>query len=461
MNSIKFYFLSFIISYNYSIFSMYDDDSSTENENSDVEMLQEYNNFFDAISNSNIESVKKLLEQGADINGDICAERQMSPYKASLYPLMLSIEMQNPEIFKLLLNSKADINVRDYYGKTALMYAAYYGNSEIFDLLVKAGININEECSQKETALMSACEIGNKNIIEILLSQKIDINKISCRGQTALIKSINQKDKEIINILLKAGANLDVGVWQDDDIIIAANNRHTDIVRFLIYHGYVSDFSIGTLLMIAAENGYQDIIELAIEAGANIESRDPDNKTALIHAIEGNYTEICELLLKYEANFNVQNKDGKSANKYLLELIEKARTKEEKEKLEQIKAIIENLALNYRFKIFQAITQLNYRDFIYFIKKIGSVKIKDKNNNNLLHTVVEFYNNNLDNEKKIILFKIASTIIILDPELLDQKNNLKLTPIESCLKNNKLSLFYIILDCINNKISRESPTKRK
>ena len=47
------------------------------------------------------------------------------------------------EIVDLLIKSKADLNVQNKYGYTALIWASQTGQKEITELLIKGGANLN------------------------------------------------------------------------------------------------------------------------------------------------------------------------------------------------------------------------------------------------------------------------------------------------------------------------------
>ena len=105
------------------------------------------------------------------------------------------------------------------------------------------------------------------------------------------ITNYKQIEQEIEN-LLKRGAN--------PNIIDEQNQQYT-------------------LLCIASENGYYNIVKLLLEYGAdpNILSRGGD--TALIGASQRNYTDTVKLLLEYSADPNLQDKKGSTALKCVSE----------------------------------------------------------------------------------------------------------------------------------------------
>ncbi|KAI1158830.1 hypothetical protein F5B18DRAFT_65083 [Nemania serpens] len=85
----------------------------------------------------------------------------------------------------------------------------------------------------------------------------------------------------------------------------AAENGHQEIVQLLIERGadIESKGSYGqTPLSWAAGNGHQQIVQLLIERGADIESKDSSGRTPLSWAAENGHLEIMELLIEKSAD---------------------------------------------------------------------------------------------------------------------------------------------------------------
>ena len=58
------------------------------------------------------------------------------------------------------------------------------------------------------------------------------------------------------------------------------------------------------------------VVEMLVEAEADIDAREEDDRTALMLAAERSRTEIAKVLLHFGANVNEQDKDGKTALMY-------------------------------------------------------------------------------------------------------------------------------------------------
>ena len=66
-----------------------------------------------------------------------------------------------PDIIRALVDAEADLNIQDEYGNTALILAASYGLSDIARMLVTARADVNIQDGSGNTALMSAVQVTN------------------------------------------------------------------------------------------------------------------------------------------------------------------------------------------------------------------------------------------------------------------------------------------------------------
>jgi uncharacterized protein len=80
----------------------------------------------------------------------------------------------------------------------------------------------------------------------------------------------------------------------------AAENGHTEIVQILLNANAnieaASSFWGQTALSLAAENGHTEVVQLLLNAKANIEAADKDRRTSLSWAAENGHAEIVKLL---------------------------------------------------------------------------------------------------------------------------------------------------------------------
>lgn len=88
-------------------------------------MLKDYNPLCIAISKSDNDTAKKIIEYGGDVN-----ERYNG-----MTPLMLAARYNNVEMIRLLLEKGAVASDKDTRGNTALKYAELSNATEAIDFL--------------------------------------------------------------------------------------------------------------------------------------------------------------------------------------------------------------------------------------------------------------------------------------------------------------------------------------
>ena len=82
--------------------------------------------------------------------------------------LITAVNNNNFDIVKLLIENKADVNWKDGFQTTALMYAASKGNKDISILLLDNGADINASDGQGNTVLSAAKVSNNKELIKYI-----------------------------------------------------------------------------------------------------------------------------------------------------------------------------------------------------------------------------------------------------------------------------------------------------
>jgi hypothetical protein len=164
----------------------------------------------EADTSSNIETVKLLLENGADVNAkDVIGWT----------PLMMSSRYSNTDsniqTVKLLLENGADVNAKYDKGWTPLMLASRYSttdsNIQTVKLLLENGANVNLKNNAGWTPLILASKNSNTETVKLLLENGANINLKNNNGNTALMLT---KNLETLKLLLEY--NADPFILNDD-----------------------------------------------------------------------------------------------------------------------------------------------------------------------------------------------------------------------------------------------------
>lgn len=197
---------------------------------------------FTAIERNSFSEIKKLVEQGEDVNQDNFAGQFPLEYAVwhecdieilqyliehgaavnptiisvnSEPPLLRSLDKQNAsfETVKFLVKFGADIKALNHYGDSALMIAAKnVDDMRIIDFLIQTGIDINIKNKYERTALHLAASAQKPNTIKVLIQAGADINAKTNDGDTPLIVAVNTlvAKYETAEQLVKLGANLNL-----------------------------------------------------------------------------------------------------------------------------------------------------------------------------------------------------------------------------------------------------------
>lgn len=163
-----------------------------------------------AITKTTVDVVSRLLDAGAIADGDY-GNRQSPLHRVALGG--------TPEVIKLLLKRKVDINARGAEGMTPLHWAACSKNTENLKVLLEAGSDVKARASGNGictglTALHFAAGQGTPEGLRILLDAGADIEERCKQGGTALHHALKASSDDnltlkMVVVLISAGAVLD------------------------------------------------------------------------------------------------------------------------------------------------------------------------------------------------------------------------------------------------------------
>ena len=166
-----------------------------------------YKQFIQAVEENNIEKVKELIEKGININRQILKKWEKGNYSFEYYitPLILSIEKENYDITRLLLDNNAKVNVNSmiedqWYKQTAIGEAVEKGNYEIVSELIKRGAKL-DIAKRERTPL----EVIIYKIIKEEAKKNHNVKKIDDYTNIAKLLLVNgaKYDKRVIEMSKK------------------------------------------------------------------------------------------------------------------------------------------------------------------------------------------------------------------------------------------------------------------
>jgi serine/threonine protein kinase len=123
-----------------------------------------------------------------------------------------SNQEQINELFKLMIKKGVNVNARNEYDQTPLMWASRQGETEVIKLLIEKGADVNAKNVYAETALTWAIRQGETEVIKLLIEKGADVNARSYKGQSALSFALEAREirdnypSEIISLLKQYGA---------------------------------------------------------------------------------------------------------------------------------------------------------------------------------------------------------------------------------------------------------------
>jgi uncharacterized protein len=251
----------------------------------------------DAAKRGNREAVRAAIARKADVN-----VAQVDGTTA----LHWAVERDDLEMADMLIRAGASVSARTREGVVPLQLAAVNGSAAMLDRLLKAGADPNAPLSAaNDTALMMTARTGKADAIRVLLESGANVNaKETWGGTTALMWTVSEGHVDGAKALLAAGADVNAR----SHYVAAANGRgfegRTPVANRT--DPKTEEFASGWLtpLMLAAREGDVELVGVLLKAGADVNAVSGDGKTALALAIfNGNY-DAASLLVDSKADVN-------------------------------------------------------------------------------------------------------------------------------------------------------------
>ena len=155
-------------------------------------------------------------------------------------PVMIATYQHNTEMVRELIQAGADINIRDYNKENPLLHAGAHGWLDILALAIEANADTRLTNRFGGISIIPASERGHVEVVrELLTRTDINVNHVNNLGWTALLEAIvlsdgGQAHQQIVQLLIEHGA--DVNLPDKDGVTPLQNVRKrgfTEIERIL------------------------------------------------------------------------------------------------------------------------------------------------------------------------------------------------------------------------------------
>ncbi|KAB8290368.1 hypothetical protein EYC80_010801 [Monilinia laxa] len=316
-----------------------------------------------ACFSGDIKLVQKLLAIGADVNPES---------KFGSTPLKAAARKGHADIVRLLLEKGASIDEYDDYNGTALQTAAWAGQIEVVRMLLENGASVNAQggnfgsalqCAADATSLYNnigatiellkllldygadvnmgggpwgspfaaavrgfgSMESNNGDIdprILLLLGRGADVNAPHGKSGNALIAAASHGNIKLMSLILDRGADINALTDYGDTALAIASDTfwkaYPNAVKFLLDRG--ADVNLhfssvgyslgGPPIQRAAKRGRLEIVQMLVNAGADLNAGAGRAGTALCAAASNGHIEICQLLLNLGADIHAGGMNG-------------------------------------------------------------------------------------------------------------------------------------------------------
>ena len=333
-----------------------------------VQQAKKNKSLFEAVNKGDIEQVKRLIADGADVN----ATEDLGQVRWT--PLIAAASGGNAQVVKVLLENGAKVDATDSHGYTPLYYALWTdGNDseEIVRALIASGADVNKRSPSDKrypplafaiwlwegregnvkalldagadvgvkddnglTALYWAAFDSSKDALGLILANGNYANTIhlaACRGDLSRVKTlieegtdVNARDEfgctplhwavlaespDVADFLIAKGADINAKDTRNLSPLMAA--RGLSVVELLVSKGVDiqgQDTLQGwTKLHMVCSEGDKDAAEFLIRNGADVNLRDKRGATPLWIAASRGHREIVELLIEKGADINASD----------------------------------------------------------------------------------------------------------------------------------------------------------
>ena len=225
--------------------------------------------FFRAVNLEDAAAVRAFLQGGMNPN---------AKNEKGETALTYAIQYKDPKVIKVLIE-KADLNMKDDLVNSPIHLAVTTKKDEIFDLLLEKNADVNlggqSGKTKNQTALYAAVLKDREDFVQKLLEKGANPNIADSEGAYPLSEAVVRSgaNPQIVKRLLDGGANV--------------NAQEANKATALIYAASNKQISAQTR---------QEIVKMLLDKGADKSIKDEKGKTALDWAKQMKNEDLLEIL---------------------------------------------------------------------------------------------------------------------------------------------------------------------
>lgn len=260
---------------------------------------------YQASMHGHLDALKVLLKRGAHVDAYVSGG---TVFYACIWKKRFASA-------QLLLESGANINVRDPENHTPLFLACSYNNVAGVEFLLKAGAEVNETDSEQQSPLDRACLYNSVDVVPLLLAHGADVNRVLGKKYIPLFLASIKSGPEIIRMLVAADTDRDCLTHKlNTALYFACCNNKLENVKALVELGASVDARMekvgATAFHSACQCADQQMVEYILELRPDVYVLDAGGSTALHHACLNPRSEMIDYLHKKGIALDAQNYAG-------------------------------------------------------------------------------------------------------------------------------------------------------
>ena len=272
-----------------------------------------------------------MADRGAEVGGNTgqtgkeIFSDSVKIESAKLPPLPRAVCESNLEAVRRLLSEGADVNAEDMHSLQPLHHSAMlaYANNpqnarQIAEELIKRGAKVNANgAGQNFTPLHAAAERNSCGVADILIQHGAEVDAKNASGQTPLFFTAEGDHCDMVKLLISHGADLNMkSANRFTPLHEAASQNALRTAELLLKHGAdvnAQDNEAGvTPLHCAAVGGKHEMTKLLLKHGADVNARDNEAGTTPLHvAAHSNSCRVADILIQHGAKVDAKMFRGK------------------------------------------------------------------------------------------------------------------------------------------------------